>query len=58
MKMNDKYYTDLQVMVDKAKDLKTKISKSDDDETIGYLKLALDIVYEDMRKLIKENDQD
>lgn len=58
MKMNDKYYTDLQVMVDKAKDLKAKISKSDDDETIGYLKLALDIVYEDMRKLIKENDQD
>ena len=57
MKPNDKYYNDLQLLVDKAKDLKVKISDSDDDETKYYLKLALDIVYEDMRKLIKENDQ-
>jgi hypothetical protein len=56
--MEDKeYYTNLQIMVDKAKELKTKIDSMDDYEAKGYLKLALEILYSDMRELIKERDQ-
>ncbi len=56
--MEDKeYYTNLQIMVDKAKELKTKIDSTDDYEAKGYLKLALETLYADMRELIKERDQ-
>lgn len=51
------YYTKLQEMVDKAKDLKSWIARSDDDETIEYLRSALEILYSDMRDLIKERDE-
>ena len=55
--MEDKiYYDSLQFMVDKAKDLKTKIDLTDDDESRGYLKMALEIIYTDMRELIKQRD--
>jgi hypothetical protein len=50
------YYDNLQIMVDKAKDLKTKIDSTDDYEAKGYLKLALEVIYTDMRELIKEKD--
>jgi hypothetical protein len=50
------YYIKLQVMVDKAKELKGWISDSDDDETIEYLRAALELLYSDMRELIKERD--
>jgi len=53
--MEDKeYYSKLQEMVDKAKELKSKVVKSDDDETIGYLRSALELLYEDMRNLMTE----
>jgi hypothetical protein len=56
--MEDKvYYDNLQILVDKAKELKTKIDSTDDDESKSYLKLALDTIYTDMRELIKERDQ-
>ena len=51
------YYDNLQIMVDKAKDLKTKIDSTSDDEAKGYLKMALEIIYTDMRELIKQRDQ-
>jgi|TARA_R110000803_G_scaffold43094_1_gene92240 hypothetical protein len=51
------YYDNLQIMVDKAKDLKIKIDSTLDDEAKGYLKLALETLYADMRELIKERDQ-
>jgi hypothetical protein len=51
------YYSKLQVMVDKAKELKTRIDGNPDEESRGYLKMALDIHYSDMRQLIKENDK-
>lgn len=52
-----KYYDNLQIMVDKAKDLKIKIDSTDDYEARGYLKLALEKLYADMRELIKKRDQ-
>ena len=56
--MEDKvYYDNLQIMVDKAKELKTKIDSTDDYESKSYLKLALETIYTDMRELIKERDQ-
>lgn len=56
--MDDKeYYDNLQIMVDKAKDLKTRIDLTIDDEAKGYLKLALEVIYTDMRELIKQRDQ-
>lgn len=52
--MDDKiYYDNLQSLVDKAKELKSKIVKSSDDETIHYLRLALNSVYDDMKELMK-----
>jgi flagellin-specific chaperone FliS len=51
------YYDKLQIMVDKAKDLKTKIDLMVDYEAKGYLKLALETLYTDMRELIKQRDQ-
>jgi hypothetical protein len=55
--MEDKvYYDKLQVMVDKAKELKSKIELTDDYEAKGYLKMALEVIYTDMRQLIKERD--
>lgn len=56
--MEDKeYYDNLQIMVDRAKDLKTKIDSTIDDESKGYLKMALEVIYTDMRELIKQRDQ-
>ena len=53
--MEDKeYYSKLQTMVDKAKEIKALIIKTDDDETIGYLRSALEVLYEDMRNLMTE----
>lgn len=52
----EEYYKELKVMVDKAKELKDKISKHTDEEARGYLRLALERLYSDMRQLIKEND--
>lgn len=56
--MEDKvYYDKLQVMVDKAKELKGKIDLTKDEEAKGYLRLALEVLYTDMRELIKERDK-
>ena len=56
--MDDKsYYDMIQVMVDKAKELKLKIDSNVDDEARGYLRLALEKVYLDMRELIKDHDK-
>jgi hypothetical protein len=53
--MEDKeYYSKLQTMVDKAKEIKAWIIKTDDDETIGYLRSALEVLYGDMRNLMTE----
>jgi hypothetical protein len=55
--MEDKvYYDKLQSMVDKAKELKQKIELNQDSEAKGYLRLALEVLYTDMRELIKERD--
>lgn len=51
------YYSKLQVMVDKAKELKDWIHTSKDGETKMYLHAALEKLYEEMRALIKERDQ-
>ncbi len=51
------YYEKLQVMVDKAKELKTKIDLMDDAEAKGYLRMALELLYSDMRQLIKKHDK-
>lgn len=51
------YYEKLQVMVDKAKELKTKIDLMDDAEAKGYLRMALELLYSDMRELIKKHDK-
>ncbi len=53
--MDDKlYYDKLQSMVDKAKELKVKIQTNDDDEAKGYLTLALESTYGDIREWIKQ----
>ena len=52
----EKYYSELKIMVDKAKDLKELISKNTDEEARSYLRMALEVLYVDMRKLIKNND--
>jgi flagellin-specific chaperone FliS len=54
---DDKYYSELQIMVDKAKDLKSRIDLMVDYEAKGYLKLALEDLYTNMRELIKQRDQ-
>jgi hypothetical protein len=54
--VSDDYYSKLQVMVDKAKELKDWIERTDDDETKMYLRAALEDLYADMRTLIKERD--
>lgn len=51
------YYDNLQTMVDKAKNLKTKIDVTFDNEAKDYLKMALEVVYTNMRELIKQRDQ-
>jgi hypothetical protein len=56
--MEDKvYYDKLQVMVDKAKELKEKIDNQNDVEAKTYLRQALEMLYSDMRELIKQRDQ-
>jgi len=55
--MEDKiYYESLQIMVDKAKELKTKIDTNNDYESKGYLQMALELLYIDIRKLIKQKE--
>lgn len=49
------YYIELQRLTDKVKDLKGQITNSEDDESIYYLRKAVDKYLEDMRLLIKEN---
>jgi len=53
---NREYYNKLQIMVNKAKELKSKIDLISDYETKSYLKLALETIYTDMRELIKEKN--
>ena len=56
--MNDEeYYNKLQIMVDKAKDLKSRIDLNTDYESKGYLKLALELLYTDMRELIRQRSE-
>lgn len=43
-------------MVDKAKELKTKIDTNNDYESKGYLQMALELLYIDIRKLIKQKE--
>jgi|AntAceMinimDraft_18_1070375.scaffolds.fasta_scaffold158375_2 hypothetical protein len=55
--MEDKiYYESLQIMVDKAKELKTRIDANDDYEAKGYLQMALELLYVDIRELIKQKE--
>lgn len=49
------YYIKLQELLDKIKTLKEDIKNSDDEEKIGYLKLAVDSLYEEMRQLMDKN---
>lgn len=51
------YYEKLQIMVDKAKDLKLKIDSTLDEEAKSYLHLALESTYTEMRKLIKQRNK-
>jgi len=43
-------------MVDKAKELKTRIDANDDYEAKGYLQMALELLYVDIRELIKQKE--
>ena len=47
------YYIKLQSLVDKVKNLKSEIEKSNDDEKIGYLRLAIEQIYVDIRDLME-----
>lgn len=49
------YYIKLQELMDKVKRLKQEIEDSSDEEKIGYLKLAIDAVYEEIRILMEKN---
>ena len=51
------YYDKLQVMVDKAKELKDWIDREGDYEAKTYVRQALELLYTDMRELIKKRDQ-
>ena len=52
------YYDELQRLVDKAKELKLWISSNDDAESKMYLLAALEMIYVEMRELIKNNQKD
>jgi hypothetical protein len=47
------YYLKLQELIDKVKYLKEQIILSDDEEKTEYLKLAVGLVYEKIRKLME-----
>lgn len=47
------YYLKLQELIDKAKELKEQIELSDDDEKTEYLKLAVALVYDKIRRLME-----
>lgn len=49
------YYDKLQTYIDKVKELKEWIHNSEDEETIGYLRLEIDKQLGDMKILISEN---
>jgi len=49
------YYIKIQELVDKVKYLKSIIEESNDVEKIGYLKLAIDGVYTEMRELMESH---
>jgi hypothetical protein len=49
------YYLKLQELVDKVRDLKKEVEDSNDKEKIGYLKLAIESVYEEIRQLMENN---
>lgn len=49
------YYIKLQELVDKVKLLKEEVERSKDKEKIGYLKLAIEATYEEMRQLMENN---
>lgn len=49
------YYDKLQTYIDKVKELKEWMRSTDDDETIGYLRLEIDKQLADMKILISEN---
>ena len=50
------YYIKLQELVDKVNTLKQEIENSSDEEKIGYLKLAVDVVYEEIKQLMENNN--
>lgn len=47
------YYIELQSLIDKVTELKKVLNTSDDKEKSEYLKLAIDSIYEEMRKLME-----
>ncbi len=47
------YYIKLQNLVDKVKGLKAEMDKPNDEEKTGYLKLAVEQIYADMRELME-----
>jgi len=49
------YYIKLQELVDKIKQLKEDVNRSNDIEKITYLKLAIEATYEEMRQLMEKN---
>lgn len=49
------YYIKLQELIDKVKELKNELGDSNDEEKSNYLKLAIESIYEDIRKLMENN---
>jgi hypothetical protein len=49
------YYLKLQELVDRVRDIKNEIEKSNDKEKISYLKLAIESLYGEIRELMENN---
>ena len=49
------YYIRLQMLIDKVKELKKELEISKDEEKNGYLKLAIEAKYEEIRQLMENN---
>lgn len=49
------YYLKLQELVDKVRDLKKEVENSNDNEKIGYLRLAIEGIYVEIRQLMENN---
>lgn len=49
----EEYYLKLESLMDKIKSLKRQINDSEDDEKIKYLKMALQMVNQEMRLLME-----